>query len=447
MQKLIISRSHAGLMLADLHIHSKYSRATSRNLDLTHLEKYARIKGIDLLGTGDFQHPEWQKELRAGLHEDGSGLLRTETGYPFVLSTEISLIYSQGGKGRRVHLVALAPDFDAMDQITSYLGSKGRLDYDGRPIFPMSCIETVEALTSISDDIEVFPAHIWTPWFSMFGSKSGFDSVEECFGDQVKKIHAIETGLSSDPPMNWRVSQLDRFSVLSFSDLHSFWPWRIGREATRFSMPSESYKDLLTAIRQNRIEGTVEVDPNYGKYHFDGHRNCEVRMSPAASAKAGGICPVCRKPLTIGVLARVEELADRPEDVDVRGRPGFDTLLPLSELIATVRGCGVATKSVWSSYNALIEAFGSEYTVLLKTPEEELSRHAGTAMSQAIMKNRSGDIEVSPGYDGEYGVPKLRSGKPDHSVRSDDAVEDEDNISEEKDMRPGTCIQRSLTDF
>ena len=310
--------------VADLHVHSRHARATSRNLNLENLEKYARIKGVDLLGTGDFTHPEWIRELRSGLREDGSGILKTSSGFPFVLQTEVSLVYTQGGRGRRIHHLILAPDFEVVKQITDYLLTKGRVDYDGRPIFGMSSIELAEKLSEISRDCELIPAHAWTPWFGVFGSESGFDSLKECFDDKTKLIHAIETGMSSDPEMNWRVSALDNVTLTSNSDLHSFWPWRLGREANVIEMEKPSYGGILAAIRERKgLVETIEVDPGYGKYHVDGHRNCGVSMSPAESAKLKKICPKCRRPLTIGVLNRVEELADREEGFAPKKRCSF----------------------------------------------------------------------------------------------------------------------------
>ena len=284
-------------IISDLHIHSRFSRATSKNLDLANLEKYARIKGVTLLGTGDFSHPKWIKEVKTELVEKEQGVYKTKTGFPFILSNEISLMYSQDGRGRRVHLVLLAPTLEVVDQITDYLKTLGRIDYDGRPIFGRSCIEVTEALKKISDKIEIIPAHAWTPWFGIIGSKSGFDSLEQAFGDQVKHIYSLETGLSSDPPMNWRVSSLDKYTLLSFSDLHSYWPWRIGREATLLNLKKLTYDNLIKAIRTRKgYEGTIEVDPAYGKYHWDGHRNCGVILSPRETRKAKGSCPKCAKP-------------------------------------------------------------------------------------------------------------------------------------------------------
>jgi len=388
-------------VFADLHIHSRFSRATSKALNIENLEKYARIKGIGLLGTGDFQHPEWFKELE--VLEERDGILYTENNFPFVWSSEISLMYTQDGKGRRIHHVLLAPNKEVVKQITDFLKSKGRIDYDGRPIFGFSSIELVDSLLSISKDIEIIPAHIWTPWFGMLGSKSGFDSLKECFQDKAQKIHAIETGLSSDPEMNWGLSELNNRTILSFSDLHSFWPWRIGREATIFS-EFKNYKDFLKQIRENLILGTVEVDPAYGKYHYDGHRFCNFSCSPEETKKLNSTCPKCGKPLTVGVEYRVRELADQDPDKNPNKKP-FYKLLPLHELIAVAKASSLATQKTWKIYNSLIEKFGSEFEILLNVSKEDLVRDLkeDAKLVDLILRNRENKIKIKPGYDGVYG--------------------------------------------
>jgi uncharacterized protein (TIGR00375 family) len=398
-------------VISDLHIHSHYSRATSKMMNIEELSRWAKVKGINLLGTGDFTHPDWLKELKGKLVErvTGSGIYQYNN-MDFMLTAEISLIYSQGGRGRRVHHVILAPSFEVVDQINEWLLTKGRLDYDGRPIFGFSSIEMVEKLLGISRDIETIPAHVWTPWFSIFGSKSGFDSVEECFGDQAKHIHALETGLSSDPAMNWRLSGLDKYALVSFSDSHSAWPWRLGREATIFDLKDLGYGSVVKAIRSGEgLEETLEVDPNYGKYHLDGHRACKVCMEPNDSIKAGKICPVCKRPLTIGVLHRVEELADRKEGFQPEGAKPFRSMIPLSEIIASVLGTSlVASKRVWSEHNKLMEGFGSEYRVLLEAGQAEMARVVDPKIAEAVIKFREGRIRFQPGFDGEYGKPLLK---------------------------------------
>lgn len=394
------------VVIADLHIHGRFSRATSKQIDIDNLEKYARIKGVELLGTGDFTHPEWIKELKRDLAEDNLGILRTKNNFPFILQTEISLIYTQDGKGRRVHNLVLAPSFDVVDQITEYLKKYGRVDYDGRPIFKIPCDEFVYELKKISNDIEVIPAHIWTPWFSMFGSMSGFDSVKDCFRDQTKNIFALETGLSSDPAMNWRLSQLDKYTLVSNSDMHSFWPWRIGREANIIEVKELSYRNLINSIKDKKVT-TIEVDPSYGKYHYDGHRKCNVCMKPSDAIKNENMCPKCKRKLTIGVLHRVEELADREEGYKPKEAQEFKTLIPLSEIIASLIGSPVASTKVWKEFNNLISAFGSEFNVLLRIKKKDLAKIVSEDLAESIIKNRTGKIEIIPGYDGEYGIPVL----------------------------------------
>ncbi len=391
-------------MIADFHIHSRFSRATSKALNFENLEKYARIKGVDILGTGDFMHPEWQQEIKKELSEDESGILKSKSGFPFVLQNEISLMYKKGEKGRRIHLVILAPNLEVVNQITDYFKKLGRIDYDGRPIFGKSCVEVTEELKNISKEIEIIPAHIWTPWFGLFGSKSGFNSIKEAFEDKAEEVHAIETGLSSDPEMNWKIKELNKRAILSFSDAHSSWPWRLGREATVFSK-ANSYKKIIKQIRENRIEATVEVEPAYGKYHWDGHRLCNFSCSPEETKKLSGICPKCGKLLTIGVENRVEELADqKPEENPNRKK--FYKLLPLHELISAVKASSLSSQKTWQIYNQFIEKLGNEFNVLLKADEKELAI-IDKKLAGVIMQNREGKIKVKPGYDGVYGEALL----------------------------------------
>ncbi|MBN3037039.1 MAG: DNA helicase UvrD [Candidatus Diapherotrites archaeon] len=392
------------LVYADLHIHSRFSRGTSNSLDLRNLEKYARMKGLNVLGSSDFTHPEWLAELKQNLTQEQDGIYQTKTGFDFLLSTELSLIYSQGGKTRKIHHVVLAPSFEVVDQINEELDKWGRRDYDGRPIFGKSSIEFVDTFMSISRNIEIIPAHAWTPYFGIFGSMSGFDSLEECFEEKTKYIHAIETGLSSDPAMNWRLSELDGTTLLSFSDAHSYWPWRLGRECTVFDLKEASYTNIINAIRKKKLHSTIEYFPEQGKYHWDGHRNCGVSFSPKETRKHKGICPVCRRPLTLGVEYRVEELADRPQEVVPDNAIPFKKLVPLSELLAGVLKKGVATNTVWEEYNKLL-SLGSEFDVLLNALPSQLAEVTGRKIVNAIMRNREGKIKIQPGYDGVYGVP------------------------------------------
>ncbi len=393
-------------IIADLHIHSKYSRATSKQLNIQNLEKYARLKGPTLLGTGDFTHPLWIKELKSELTEDGTGILKTKTGFNFILQTEISLMYTQDEKSRKIHNIVLAKNFDIVSQITEQLKKLGRVDYDGRPIFGINCPEFVEMMKEIDKDIEIIPAHVWTPWFGLFGSKSGFDSVQECFKDQTKHIHALETGLSSDPAMNWRLSSLDKYTLISNSDLHSFWPWRIGRECNIFDLKELTYDSLLNAIKTKRgLVETIEVDPSYGKYHFDGHRNCNVCMSPNESLKHKDVCPVCKRKLTIGVLHRVEELADRPAGFRPKDAVPFRSLIPLSEILSKLLDSGIATQKTWKAYYDLVNESRSEMDVLLDLSFNELKKIANEKTAEAIINIRNGKIKIQPGFDGEYGYP------------------------------------------
>jgi len=386
---------------ADLHLHSRYSRATSQQMDIEHLSEGAKTKGLNVLGTGDFTHPVWLKELKEKL------VLKDDIyeykGVKFIPTTEISLIYSQGNKTRKIHHLILAPDFDVVDQINQWLRTKGRLDYDGRPIFGMTSPEIAENITSISKDIEIIPAHAWTPWFGIFGSMSGFDSVEECFQDQTKHIHALETGLSSDPAMNWRLSALDKYTLVSNSDSHSPWPWRIGREANVFDLKKITYKEIVSAIRTRKnLLYTIEVDPAYGKYHIDGHRACKICMQPEEAAKLGNICPVCGKPMTIGVLHRVGELADRPEGFVPKNAIPFKSLIPLSEIISSVYGMGLYTQTIRKKYQQFIEKFGTEFSILLDIEKEKLAEVDET-VAEVIINIREGRAKIKPGYDGVYG--------------------------------------------
>ena len=399
-------------VIADLHVHSRHSRATSINLSIENLEKFGKIKGFDLIGTGDFQHPLHRKEIDEKLIEDDKGILRIPNSkISFLWQTEISLMYSQDGKKRAVHIVILAPNRITVDKITAYLGNKGRLDYDGRPIFGISSQQLVKDLKEIDDKIEIILAHCMTPWFGLFGSKSGFDSLGECFGEQVDKIYAIESGMSADPAMLWRFEELvqGKVNIVSFSDAHSFWPWRIGREATIFDIPELSYDNIIKAIRTGQgLKATIETPPAYGKYHWDGHRNCGFSCSPEKTRELNGICPVCNKPLTIGVDYRVEEIAKKPQGYKPENSKPFYLLLPLHELIALYFNLGLSSKKTWQVYNELIEKFDNEFNILLNIKKEEmLFKGVDENFVDLILKNRQGQIKVKPGFDGEYGVAVL----------------------------------------
>lgn len=398
--------------IADLHIHSKYSQACSKDLDIAHLEKWAGIKGLNLLGTGDFTHPLWVKELKSSLTETekDSGIFQTVSGFKFVMQTEISLIYTQE-KGRKIHNLVLAPGFQAVDEITKALLRRGRVDYDGRPIFKIPCPEFVEMMKSIDNRIQVIPAHAWTPHFGLYGANGGFDSIKECFQDQLKNVHAIETGLSSNPPMNWRIKELDAMNIVSFSDIHSFWPWRLGREATVFGI-EPTFDALAKALETGSgMKETIEVNPNLGKYHLTGHRACNVCLCPEEAKKLNNLCPECGKPLTVGVEQRVEELANRPYGYKPEHAKPFKSLIPLSELLAQFHGKAVASKKVWEEYHKLVTEKRSEFDVLLHMPFEEIAEATSQEFAEILRKNRVGSIEVKGGYDGVYGVPVL-SAKP-----------------------------------
>ncbi len=390
-------------IIADLQIHSKYARATSKDLSLANLEKYARIKGIGLLGTGDFQHPKHYNDIKEYLKKERDGILYSETGFPFLWQTEVSLMFSQGGKRRAVHLLVYAPDGKTADMIIEYLGSKGRLDYDGRPIFGISCRDLVKDLTSINEMIEIVPAHCMTPWFGVFGSDSGFDSLADCFLDQTNKIHAVESGMSADPSMLWRFDE--EMNIVSFSDAHSFWPWRIGREATIFEVKKLTYNNIIGEIRSGNIAGTIETYPEYGKYHYDGHRACKISCSPEETRRLKGLCPVCGKQLTIGVEYRVEQLARRDPGYTPKNAKPFYKLLPLHELISFVIKSPLASKRTWAVYNDLIGKLGNEFHILIDSSEEDLKKAGADPMLvQMILLSRSGELRIKPGSDGEYGI-------------------------------------------
>lgn len=387
-------------MISDLHIHSRFSRACSKDINFENLVKWAKIKGLDLLGTGDFTHPVWFNEIKEKLIEK-NGFYYYQN-FPFIITGEISLIYTQS-KGRRIHLVLLAPNLEIAGKINSYLDTKGRRDYDGRPIFNLSGEEFAKEMMVISEDIEIIPAHIWTPWFGIFGSMSGFDSLKECFKEQIKNIHAIETGISSDPEMNWRIKELEDKAIVSFSDAHSFWPFRLGREATIFKK-TDSYKEIIKQIRDNSFIGTIETEPAYGKYHWDGHRNCNFSCSPDESRKLNGICPICKKTLTIGVDNRVEQLADNALGFKPKNEKPFYKLLPLHEIISLAIVGAMQTKKVWEVYNYLIKHFGNEFNILLNVSKKEfLDKKIDAKLADLIIKNREQKIKVKPGFDGEYG--------------------------------------------
>jgi len=398
-------------VVADLHLHSKYARATSKDTDLEHLADGAKMKGLNLLGTGDITHPLWLRELRDKLKPTDEEGVFAYRGINWILTGEVSIVYEQAGKTRKVHHLINSPSLEIAEQIVEALSKYGKLGSDGRPVLTgLDSPEFVEILAAVSTAVVVIPAHAWTPWFSVFGSKSGFDTLGECFQDQTKRIFAIETGLSSNPPMNWRLSQLDGVALVSNSDAHSPNPWRLGREANVFEMERLSYRELFDAIRnkdRGRFLFTIEVDPSYGKYHFTGHRRCGVFMAPKEAMALNNRCPKCGKRLTIGVLQRVEELADRPDGFRPDNAVPYKNLLPLYEVISFATGVNrLYSKPVIEEQNKLIKAFGNELKVLLDSNETDLLRVTKKKVVDAILAVREDRVRLRPGYDGEYGSPQ-----------------------------------------
>ncbi len=381
---------------ADLHIHSRFSRGTSPALDLAELARWAAIKGIRVVGSGDFTHPLWVRDMKASLNESATGLYSLEkNGAYFILSAEISMIYKQGGRVRKVHLLLLAPSLAAVDKINAALGRRFNLAADGRPILGASARDISAEILDIDDRALIIPAHIWTPWFSVLGSRSGFDSLEECFGDCAPGIHAVETGLSADPGMLARVSSLGRYTVLSNSDAHS--APNLGREANEFDCPL-TYDGIARSIRDNAVVRTIEFFPEEGKYHHDGHRQCGVSLSPAQTRKLGGKCPACGKALTLGVLYRVEELADQ----HANGRARFSYQIPMRQILSQILACGENSKKVGRRYLALVERLGPEFAILQDLPIQAIAAEDAT-LAAAVQAMRENRVRRVPGYDGVYG--------------------------------------------
>jgi len=394
------------MYVADLHIHSKYSRATSKDMVVESLSETAKKKGIDLLGTGDILHPGWREELKEKLMEKGDGIYSYH-GIDYILSGEISNVFNKDGRVRKIHTIILFPDFDIAERCAKKLAPYGDLNVDGRPTFGMDVTDTIELLLEISEDIAIIPAHVWTPWFSLFGSNSGFDSVEEAFGYLIPNIIALETGLSSDPPMNWRLSSLDRFVLVSNSDAHS--PLRIGREANVFKKPLNYYELIETLKNKDKslFLFTIEFFPEEGKYHYDGHRNCGIRLSPKESIANKNICPVCNRPLTVGVLHRVENLADRPEGFVPSDAITFKHLVSLDEILAEAHGVKRETETVKKQYENMVMKLGNELQILLEVPIEDIGKTVDSKVAEGVRRVREGDIKVIPGYDGVYGTVKI----------------------------------------
>ena len=394
--------------IADLHIHSKYSRATSPQMNVKDLAWSARSKGITLLGTGDFTHPLWLLELKKNLRpsETNPGLYEHE-GINFMLSAEVSAIFYVDGRAHQIHNIIFAPSFEAAEKINLELEKYGSLGSDGRPMLHIEAEKFVKSVLSVDKECMVIPGHVWTPHFGLFGSQSGFDKIEYCYKDQTKNIHALETGLSSDPAMNWRWSALDRFTLISNSDSHS--PAKMGREANVFNCKL-SYFEITGVLRKkdkNRFSYTIEFFPEEGKYHFDGHRNCNIRFSPKETKKHNGICPVCKKPVVVGVLNRVDKLSDRPEGFVPENAIPFKSLIPLQEIIAEAMNKGVATKGVEEEYKACVQRFGGEFEILLKMKEEDLRKNLAEKVAEAVIRVRNGKVNIKPGFDGEYGTIEI----------------------------------------
>lgn len=422
--KLFLMRKH----IADFHIHSKYSRACSKYLDLEHIAAWSRIKGIHVVTCADFTHPLWYRELNTKLEETATGLYELKKEYraeaeailneyspalslapqQFILTTELSCIYSKNGKGRRIHIIVFAPSLSVVEKINVALSRIGNIISDGRPILGIDAKKLMQMILDISDECFFIPAHAWTPWFSVFGSFSGFDSLEECFEELTPRIRAIETGLSSDPPMNWRLSQLNDIVLVSNSDAHSL--EKLGREATVFSGDIPSYPALIRAMNECgqrpdelSLDSTIEFFPEEGKYHLDGHRLCGFSCEPEQTKKMHGVCPQCRKPLTVGVLSRVMHLADQDAESQKMRRAPFSSIIPLQELIAHEHGVGVQSKRVQEAYKKVINRCGSEFDILLNVSIAELSLHAGRGVAHMIKQMRTGNVDRVSGYDGEYG--------------------------------------------
>ncbi len=404
--------------IADLHIHSRYSRATSADMSPETIWKWAQFKGITVIGTGDFTHPKWFKELHEKLEPAGSGLFalkkefRTEdipnscrADIFFLLTAEISCIYGKNGKTRKIHSIIFAPDLSAAARLNLALSKIGNLNADGRPILGLDAKELLKIVLDASPDAMLVPAHAWTPHFSVFGSESGFDSLTECFEELTPHIYAIETGLSSNPSMNWRLSGLDRITFISNSDAHS--PAKTGREANIFDTEI-SYKAMMDAIKTKKgFSGTIEFFPEEGKYHYDGHRLCNVSLSPKETIRHNYLCPVCSRRVTVGVMHRVEKLADRADGFKPKGAPDYFSIIPLPEIIAEALKKGVNTKGVKGEYLSLISKLGGEFKILMETSPSDIEMAGSPLLSEAISRTREGKVHIAPGYDGEYGKIRI----------------------------------------
>jgi len=403
--------------IADLHIHSRFSRATSPDMSLENLWKWAQIKGISVIGTGDFTHPKWHDEIKEKLDASDNNLFKIKDNndysvpescggeVSFMLTAEVSCIYSKNGKVRKVHSLIFAPDLAAVSKINTALAGIGNIASDGRPILGLDAKKLLKIVMDISEDALVVPAHAWTPHFSVLGANSGFDSIEECYEELTDHIYAIETGLSSDPAMNWRLSPLDKITLISNSDAHS--PAKLGREANIFDTEL-SYESITHAIKTREgFLGTIEFFPQEGKYHNDGHTACGVSLSPQETIKHKYLCPICGKKVTIGVMHRVQKLADRENGFRPEGALPFSSIIPLQEIIGETMKVGVNSKAVNRTYFNLLEKLGSEFRILLDTPLDAIDKAGSPLLSEAIARMRSGNVHIAPGFDGTYGKVKI----------------------------------------
>jgi len=427
-------------VIADLQIHSRFSRAVSPQMNVPSIFEWAAKKGLGLVATGDWTHPIWLRELKANLQEAREGIYRLKSQAQltndklaplFLLSTEVSSIYTQGGKVRRIHTLIFAPNFDAVDRINKELSAYGaNLLSDGRPILGLSAKAVAEIALGVDGRCLIIPAHAWTPHFSLYGSLSGFDSIDECFGDLANQIYAIETGLSSDPAMNWRIGELTNRRIVSFSDAHSL-P-KLGRETTVFELPEISFENIRNAVigkGDSRIAYTSEFYPEEGKYHYTGHRACRVVYSPNETRKMGTTCPVCGRPLTVGVMSRVESLASQEVETESQTdefgvrwikhkegkRPPYVMMVPLFEILAEAMEAGVGSEKVQGAYEQLVASFGGEFKVLLETSVEEIKKVVGERIAEGVSKVRIGNIVIEPGYDGVYGKVAIWKEEKDKS--------------------------------
>ena len=392
----------------DFHTHSRFAISTSPSLDIETLSATAQRKGLDVLTTGDFTHPVWRDELKDDLSEAGDGVYLSAAGTHFILGTEISCVFKQNDRGRRVHVLVLVPDFQAADALSDRLSKLARLESDGRPIIKISTLDLALMVWDLDERSVIIPAHVWTPWYGLLGSKSGFDSIEEAFGEHSDRIRAVESGLSSDPAMNWQIGELDTRAIVSFSDAHS--PGTMGREFTVVTSEM-SFDGLSAAIQGGGIVETVEFFPENGKYHLNGHRKCGVILEPDETPADGG-CPVCHRPLTLGVMQRIDDLAVRPTKISMTAggliespdsRPPFRRLVRLNEVLSEALGVGPNTKTVGQTADTLVAELGSEFDVLLNASESEITAASNDRVAAAILAVRRGDVDIAPGYDGEYG--------------------------------------------